>query len=215
MTNALAALLAKKKAEATAKESPQADQQVALVPPTEEQPASEVKVEESSIVAEVVPSSPLRKLLATPKPPPKTSNVLDVDRAAALLKPELTLEAIANSDGMIDDPNAGERFKFTLDILDAKLTEIGGGLDKFNIDSVRSIVSRIMIDLKEHPDYDGLYLGDRDVHNIMSFMYKVRDIAQESNVKKVTKVEAKVQKQSKKAAIALSLDNLSLGDLSL
>ena len=217
MTNALAALLAKKKAESAAKaagvpmeSSLPADQQESAVPP-KPAPVMEVKAEESKAPSEAdKPASALAKMLSTPKPPPKTSNVLDAQRAMELAKPELTLESLAASDGNLADPNSGERFKFTLDLLDAKLTEIHGRMDNFNIDSIRSIVSRIMIDLKEHPDYEGLYLGDRDVHNIMAFMYSVREQAVESNVKKVVKAETKSKKNEKKSALALSLDNISM-----
>lgn len=214
MTNALAAMLAKKKAEQAAKES-NSTQEVQVVSPPAEKPILESKAAESSVIAEPSPPMAPRRLLATPKPPPKTSNVLDVEKAIALSKPELTLESVANSDGDLPDPNSGERFKFTLDLLDAKLTEVHGRLDQFNIDTIRSIVSRIMIDLKEHPDYDGLYLGDRDVHNIMAFMYSVREQAMESNVKKVVKAEVKSAKQQKKATLAISLDDISMDGFKL
>lgn len=219
--NTLAQLLAKKKAALPAPTESASSLEVTSsnVPPDDVILPQETKAEESTVTAPVgdssQPATTLRRLLSTPKPAPKTPNVIDSNRVAALLKPELTVEAIANSDGNIPDPNAGARFQLTLDLLDARLTEIGGGLDAFNIDSVRSIISRIMIDLKEHPDYDGLYLGDRDVHNIMKFMYRVKERAQESNERKTVAAEKKVVKHKKTSAIALALDDISMENLSL
>ena len=219
--NTLAQLIAKKKAAQAAPTESVSSSSITQDPPPHPvvAPMEETKAEESTAISPVGDSTkvaaPVRRLLSTPKPAPKVPNIIDSNRVAALLKPELTVEMIANSDGNIPDPNAGERFKLTLDLLDARLTEIGGGLDAFNIDSVRSIISRIMIDLKEHPDYDGLYLGDRDVHNIMAFMYRVKERAQESNDKKVVNAEKKVTKIKKTSAIALALDDISMENLSL
>jgi len=154
------------------------------------------------------PSGSLTKLLSTPKPE-VVSRIPTVEQVEHKMR---TLEEIA---GVIDenapDPTGPERFKFQLDLLDKKMSADDGKLDMFNIDSVRGIIARIMMDWKANPSYDGLVI-DRDTHNILSFMYQTQVRATETLAAKATKAEKTATTSKKRTQMAKSIMEIDFGD---
>lgn len=90
-------------------------------------------------------------------------------------------------------------FKDRLDELD-RLIQLDTGITAFTIDTVRSHVKQIMVDLKEQPELDSILI-DRDVHNILLFIRTVKEKA--VIVREDTK-EKKVKK-SKKGGLSESI----------
>jgi hypothetical protein len=153
------------------------------------------------------------KMLSTPKPV-KVSNVLNRDVLRAKAN-EMTLEDVSQMTG--DERDAGvteSEFKQVLDILDQKMMQDKGIVDDLNLADFRSIISRIMIDLKANPSYAGLML-DKHVHSIMSFMWATQAKAVENNIKKEGAAQKRAVSTGKKSALALAFNKVSANDLSL
>jgi hypothetical protein len=66
------------------------------------------------------------------------------------------------------------------------------GIDVMNLGLARAYVKKIMVMLKENPEFDGLII-DRDVHNIMAFVRSTREQA-------VATINTKAEKSAKAAA---------------
>jgi hypothetical protein len=66
-----------------------------------------------------------------------------------------------------------------------------GGIGLINIDLGRAYVKKIMVMLKENPEFDGMII-DRDVHNVMAFVRKTREAA-------IDTINVKVEKATKAA----------------
>lgn len=67
------------------------------------------------------------------------------------------------------------------------------GILQIDLVRCRDFVKKIMIDLKENPEYDGLII-DRDVHNIIKFQRMLKSQAEEAVV---TKTEKAAKRESK------------------
>ena len=67
------------------------------------------------------------------------------------------------------------------------------GILQVDLVRCRDFVKKIMIDLKENPEYDGLII-DRDVHNIIKFQRMLKSQAEEAVV---TKTEKAAKRESK------------------
>lgn len=80
-------------------------------------------------------------------------------------------------------------FKELLDRFDTLLKR-DTGINDFNIDMIRAYVKRIMMDLREHPEYDGLVI-DRDVRNVIAFIRSTKEKAIEAASEKKEKSEKK------------------------
>ena len=86
------------------------------------------------------------------------------------------------------------------------------GITDFNIDGIRSYVQRIMVDLKEQPELDGM-LTDKTVAGIIRFIRATRERAIETVVKKsdaAVKKASKAKPSSRFGDTALSLDLTAL-----
>ena len=203
--------------------TPSAEESIAKVPAVESIVVEESKAEElvgvvtmtseSEAVGNHAEMQDPPKMLSTPKPT-KVSNVLnrDVLRAKAS---EMTLEDVSQLTGDEREPGVTEsEFQQVLDILDQKMIQDKGIVDDLNLADFRSIISRIMIDLKANPSYAGLML-DKHVHSIMSFMWATQAKAVENNVKKEGAAQKRAASVGKKSALALAFNKVSANDLSL
>lgn len=99
-------------------------------------------------------------------------------------------------------------FKETLDRFDMIMQRDQGDID-FDLPHMRNYVMRIMVDLKENPEYDGLII-DRDVHNIIAFMRRLKGQAITIANEKTTKAQAKASKPKVGARFAMDFDNIDL-----
>ena len=107
-------------------------------------------------------------------------------------------------------------FKELLDSFDAAMVR-DKGITDFNLDLSRAYVKRIMVDLKENPEFDGLMI-DRDVHNIMTFIRAVHERARIGVVEKKEKAATKTKKVPASKRFNLDdkvLDLGALGDIDL
>lgn len=72
------------------------------------------------------------------------------------------------------------------------------GIDVMNLGLARAYVKKIMVMLKENPEFDGMII-DKDVHNIMAFVRSTREQAvQTINVKAAKAEKSAATKASKK-----------------
>ena len=88
-----------------------------------------------------------------------------------------------------------------------------GQIDLSNIDTCRAYVKKIMVDLKENPEYDNLII-DRDVRNVIMFIRSVKDTAiQELNTKKEKGTKRKANAAAKKVSRFGDVGTLDLNAL--
>lgn len=72
------------------------------------------------------------------------------------------------------------------------------GIDMLNLGLARAYVKKIMVMLKENPEFDNLII-DKDVHNIMAFVRKTRETAVDTiNVKSAKAEKSAATKASKR-----------------
>lgn len=85
------------------------------------------------------------------------------------------------------------------------------GILQIDLVRCRDFVKKIMIDLKENPEYDGLII-DRDVHNIIKFQRMLKSQAEEAVVVKTEKAAKRETKAKVKGAgrFAADMDSFDL-----
>lgn len=95
-------------------------------------------------------------------------------------------------------------------LLDQFQKQMEGEVDAITLGFARSCVKRIMIELKENPEYDGI-LTDTDVRGIFMFLRQTVTYAAAQGTQKV---EKKVKREAKKASIVIDIPDISaLGNL--
>lgn len=125
-------------------------------------------------------------------PAPKVSSLLATTKRAAEDKAESDRKAeVIFKELPIDFQELTNNF----DELLAK----SAGVTMVNVDTARAYVKRIMTDLKEHPEYDGLLI-DRDVHNVIKFIRSLKETAMDT-------VEVKRDKAAKSESRAKGKKN--------
>lgn len=126
---------------------------------------------------------------------------------AAIAAREQTERAKENFDHLFEA--IPEDFQQKLDFFDELMSRDQGSLD-FNLNRARDFVKKIMIELKENPEYDGMIIA-RDVHNIIAFQRRLKDAAQATISTKVEKAAKKAAKPKGADRFSLDLDSIDLG----
>lgn len=140
---------------------------------------------------------------AVPAVPAKTGYALldSVHKAVAKKKAEEQDYAHLFEEAPIDFQDLLNRFD--------SLLERDNGVSMMNIDLCRSYVKRIMVDLKEHPEYDGLII-DRDVHNVIKFIRSIKESAAQTVIEKKAKAEKTAATKAAKKNRFGDLSNVNL-----
>lgn len=99
-------------------------------------------------------------------------------------------------------------FQEILDRFDGMMTRDHGILD-IDLQRCRDFVKKIMVELKENPEYDNLII-DRDVHNIIKFQRRLKTEAEKQIVTKVEKAAKKSTKPKAGQRFAMDLGDLDL-----
>lgn len=178
----------------------------AIAPPVAEAPAESIPAPIEEVRPEVEATSPE---LGTPS----------ITSGGSVVPDSIAGKIVTTTDIALMDPaivvdrsvESRNEFEIMLDLLDAKMTSDSGRIDPLTLGETRKIVTRIMTDLKANPSYDGLFM-DRDAHNVMKFMWGVKELAIETTIKKTETKETKSKKVAKVSNFAASLGNLSLDD---
>lgn len=175
-----------------------------------------------SSVSATTPTSPLAKGMsllgnhkdtkivpaaaATPAPAPATKpSLLAGVQAAAQKQAEVEKKAeVIFKELPID-------FQELLDSFDSYMAA-SAGIDTLTLDTPRAYVKRIMTDLKEHPEFDGLFM-DRDVRNVIRLIRALKESALVTIDDKKVKAERKASNAKAKVNRFGNIDNIVL-DLS-
>lgn len=112
---------------------------------------------------------------------------------------------------------SGEDVRTVCDKLDAAI-ESNPKLVGPSLIEVRGYVQRLMVTLKERPEFDSFVI-DKDVRNIMRFIRSTREEAlsmrEVKTVKKATRAAKKEQNQIKGGNFAAAFQSIVLGDFKL
>jgi len=157
-----------------------------------------------------VRKSPLASILSTPKPE-KVNTIPKPEKFQAMALQELSQLDVENM------PVVDERqtFLYELNELDRLMADEHGKdkpITMFNLDDIRGVIKRIMIDWKKNPDYDDLVLGDH-VHHIMRFMWDTQERAIEANGEKAIKADKAVSRSNKRAKMAAAIADMDFTDI--
>lgn len=101
-----------------------------------------------------------------------------------------------------------ENFQDRLDLFDTLMKQDQGEID-FNLDRARDFVKRIMIDLRENPEYDGMII-DRDIHNIIAYQRRLKALAREVIGEKTVKAAKKAAKPKAASRFSIDIDSIDL-----
>lgn len=115
-------------------------------------------------------------------------------------------QAKVDHDYLFDEIPAG--FQDVLDRFDSMMLRDQGAID-FDLPHLRNYVQRIMVDLKENPEYVGMFV-DRDAHNVIKWMRRVKGQALEIAHEKVDKASKKSTKPKASQRFDMDLGNLDL-----
>lgn len=144
-------------------------------------------------------ASETRPALLAPKP----SGILSAVAAGR----ERAEAAKAEHDYLFDE--VPKDFQDVLDRFDKIMLRDQGDID-VDLPHMRNYVMRIMTDLRENPEFDGLII-DRDVHNIIAFMRRVKGEALVIADQKATKSAKSKAKPKASNRFAMDLDTFDLG----
>lgn len=152
----------------------------------------ESPTETPSAPAPIVPAVAERPKLS---PPPVGLEELTPAEAAQLVK---TVEVPAAN---LEELIVG--FKANCDKLN-ELILADTGLSPYTVDAAKGFVRQIMIDLRDQPELDSCII-DRDVHNILTFIRRVKYDAAEAQAEVKTK-KAKAESKKKTAFGGMRID---------